>query len=379
MIWILSAAIESAAGLRVDGDDCDSVADSAAAIALDSIGAAFPRRNGGDRDGGQGPRRPGRTARPTAAHGCGVFHNGIQTAYQTGTTRSSIMIKKYVGGFEGIWNADRYAAYPKALPGCEIQPCWAHEIRKAGSDALHPDATPEAGELADEIKGALAMAKDMIATDGGRHSRSLRIAMESELSDILDRHAGSGDPIVRRMAGRIRRALPSLFVFVEYKGVDPTSNGSEQPIRPRVMFRKTSQQYKGGRRSMERADHMSTCTRTWRNEGKSVFREVRRTILEHGTPWMRRWGPRPRPTGPGPPPRMRGPGRRPRRTGGGGRAGLSRPGPPGLIGAQPIPRARAPPAGCPLPPLSFSPPRPRGAGAPRPARHRRMPAGRRRA
>ena len=106
-------------------------------------------------------------------------------------------------------DADRYAAYPKALPGCEIQPCWAHEIRKAGSDALHPDATPEAGELADEIKGALAMAKDMIATDGGRHSRSLRIAMESELSDILDRHAGSGDPIVRRMAGRIRRALPS--------------------------------------------------------------------------------------------------------------------------------------------------------------------------
>ena len=304
--WMLPAAVESAAGLRVDGGGGD-VADSAVAIALDSIGAAFLNATVGTETGARA-EEAGQDGTPNGGTWLWVFHNYLKTAYRTGTTRSSMMIEKYVGNFDGVWGADRYAAYPKALPGCEIQSCWAHELRNAEADALLPDATPEAGELAGEIRGALAMAKDMIAADGGRHSRSLRIAMESELRDILDRHAGSEDPIVRRMVERTRRALPSLFVFVEYEGVDPTNNRSEHPIRPRVMSRKTSQQYKGGRRSMERADHMSTCTRTWRDEGKSVFREVRRTILEHGTPWMRRWGPRPPPTGPGPPAAHAGPG-----------------------------------------------------------------------
>ena len=101
-----------------------------------------------------GPRARGRPPQAARAEEAGqdgspnggtwlwIFHNDLETAYRTGLTRSSIMVEKYVGDFGGIWNADRYAVYPKALSGCKIQPCWAHEIRNAESDALHPDATP---------------------------------------------------------------------------------------------------------------------------------------------------------------------------------------------------------------------------------------------
>ena len=58
----------------------------------------------------------------------------------------------------------------------------------------------------------------------------------------------------------------------------------------------------------EWSGHMSTCTRSRRDEGMSAFGEVRRPAIEHGAPWSRMRGRRGRPptplqsrTGPGPP------------------------------------------------------------------------------
>lgn len=307
MDWILSAAAESAAALRESGgDDAEDAADAAVGIALDSIGEAFLNATVGTEVGARA-EEAGQDGSFNGIAWLWVFHNTRQTAYRSALTRSADVVEKYMGRFAGIFVADRYAAYPKALGDCEIQWCWAHELRHARTDALLPEATDEAAELGDEIGSMFKMAKDLLELNDGRRSHALRVIMESELGDVLDRHAGSDDPVVIGMVKRVRRGLPHLFVFLEYDGVEPTNNRSENPLRRPVTFRKSSHQCKGGRKSMERTDHMSTCTRSWRDEGKSVFGEIRRTVLEHGTPWRRRRGrpgrppPPPSPTGPGPP------------------------------------------------------------------------------
>ena len=69
----------------------------------------------------------------------------------------------------------------------------------------------------------------------------------------------------------------------------------------------------------EWSGHMSTCTRSRRDEGMSAFGEVRRTAIEHGAPWSRMRSRRGRPP---PPSQSRtGPARRPRMRSAGGRAG----------------------------------------------------------
>ena len=308
MDLILSTVVESASALRASGGaDAEDAADAAVGLSLDSIGAAFLNATVGTEVGAQAEaaRQDGT---PNGITWVWIVHNDEKTAFRSATTRAGMVMERYMGRFVGAFVADRYVVYTMVFNGSEIQWCWAHELRHHREDALRPDATDEAADLAAEIGRVFSMSKRMLKAVDDQRSHGLRIAMESELGDVLDRHAGSDDPVVLGMVKRARRGIPHLFVFLEYD-VDPTNNRSEDPLRRPVTFRKSSQQCKGGRKSMERSDHMSTCTRSWRDKGKSVFGEIRRSVLEHGTPWKRRpgrrgWPPPPPPpatSGPGPP------------------------------------------------------------------------------
>ena len=304
LAWILAAAVESCAGLRREeeegGGGAADAADAAAALALDSTGAAFLNATVGTEVGARA-EAAGQDGSPNGITWIWTFQNGTKTAFRTALTRSSIVPEKHIGEFRGKFVADDYGVYRKVLDGNEIQSCSAHRSRRNWADANLPDATAEAAELAGGIDGVYRTARGMLEA-GCPRSRSLRTMLESEMGDVLDRHEGSGDPVVAAMVRRTRRNMPNLFVFAEHEGVEPTNNWSEQPLKRPAAFRRSSAQFKGGRRSMERSDHLSTCTETWRREGKSVFEEIRKTILEHGTPWECRPGLRgPLPPGPGPP------------------------------------------------------------------------------
>ncbi len=58
---------------------------------------------------------------------------------------------------------------------------------------------------------------------------------------------------------RMHRALPYMFAFLEYEGVEPTSNGAERALRPVVLQFKISGQIKGGLAWMERHGWFNTC------------------------------------------------------------------------------------------------------------------------
>lgn len=125
------------------------------------------------------------------------------------------------------------------------------------------------------------MAKHMLEASGGQRSHGLRAVMESELADVLDGHGGSDGPGVPGTVKRPVGACLTCSCSPSTRSSRPTScRGSRRTAGRGPQVEPAVQ---GRRKSMGLTDRMSTRTKSWRDEGKSVFSAVRRTVPEHGT------------------------------------------------------------------------------------------------
>ena len=197
---------------------------AAAALALDSTGAAFLNATVGTEVGARA-EAAGQDGSPNGITWIWVFQNGTQTAFRTALTRSSIVPEMHIGEFRGKFVAGDYAAYPKVLGGCEIQSCWAHRSRRNWADALLPEATPEADELAGKTGGVYREATGTLKS-GCPRSRSLRTVLESEMRDALDRTRDRATPSQRPWPGAPAGACPTC-------SCSPSMRGSSRPTTGR--------------------------------------------------------------------------------------------------------------------------------------------------
>ena len=104
--------------------------------------------------------------------------------------------------------------------------------------------------------------------------------MECMLEAMLDRYRQQEgiDPDLDKVVARLANALPCLFTLVEYWFIQPTNNDAERTLLYVVVFRKISEQIKGGAEYMRSMSNFASCVLTWRNQGKSVTREVAKLV-----------------------------------------------------------------------------------------------------
>ncbi len=191
-------------------------------------------------------------------------------------SRSSNVVNKYLNGYQGAIVTDRYVVYRRFDDGGKHQLCWAHLLRD--TQALHagfyidPGAQDARIKLDNDLKGLFRSARESLNHCGP--SAQLRHSFETGAESILHQYCDVDDTELQKKVKGLNKAIPGMFVFLEYDSVEPTNNPAEQALRYAVVFRKISGQIKGGERAMRRMSTFVSCVQTWRAQGLSVMNEV---------------------------------------------------------------------------------------------------------
>ena len=100
------------------------------------------------------------------------------------------------------------------------------------------------------------------------------------LEAMLDRYRQQEgiDPDLDKVVARLTNAPSCLFTFAEYRFIQPANNVAERTLRYVVVFRKIGGQIKGGAEYLRSMSNFVSCVLAWRNQGKSVAREVAKLV-----------------------------------------------------------------------------------------------------
>jgi transposase len=163
-----------------------------------------------------------------------VFHNGDSACFLIRPSRGKAVVGEFLGTMRpDFWVSDRLAAQ-MGWARTAHQACLAHLLRDV-------QYAIDAGDIsfAPGIKNLLKQA----ITIGHRRDRladaTLAVygaKLEAKLDRLLQIAPANreGEKLLRV----IKRYRQNLFVFVTNRAVPPTNNGSEQALRPCVIFRK---------------------------------------------------------------------------------------------------------------------------------------------
>lgn len=196
------------------------------------------------------------------------------TFFAIDASRGSGVVKALLGTeYAGVVVCDYFSAYRKCMEDMEhveMQFCWSHLIRDLKFLLTLPALIAQKyGER------VLAVVRQMF---GLWHRRSeldesyYRRAMQRAKAKLLKAaKSKSNHPEVRKLATRLTsRYADAYFTFMNYRGVDPTNNRTEQQIRFVVIGRKVIQGTKAeiGRQWCER---IWTTLATCRQRGKQLY------------------------------------------------------------------------------------------------------------
>jgi transposase len=165
-----------------------------------------------------------------------VFHHADSACFVTAASRSKKVVEAFLGDIRpDIWVSDRLAAQ-MGWARTDHQVCLAHLIRDV-------QYAIDAGDAA-FAPGVMKLLKRAVGI--GRRRQTLAdttlVLYQSRLQKRLDTllaippTTAAGQKL-RRILKRFRQ---NLFVFVTNRTVPPTNNGSEQALRPYVVFRKVT-------------------------------------------------------------------------------------------------------------------------------------------
>jgi uncharacterized small protein (DUF1192 family) len=176
--------------------------------------------------------------------------------------------------FAGILVSDFYSGYGP-LP-CAKQRCWVHLLRDLKAlEEEYPESKSIAtwrSNIRTLYKKAVAYRERQLAFDGPvsfgvlDQRRKTRDRFEEALLKLAEPYLDNHDDPRRVLAGRMRKFLFQLFVFLEHPNVAPDNNYAERSLRPAVMARKMS----GGTRSAKGSETMAilkTLFGTWELRG----------------------------------------------------------------------------------------------------------------
>jgi transposase len=165
-----------------------------------------------------------------------VFHHGDSACFVIRPSRGKKVVAEFLGDVRpDFWVSDRLAAQ-MGWAAKDHQVCLAHLLRDiqyaidSGDDALAPGLKALLKRAARIGRRRPHLADPTLAA---YHSR-----LQARLDDLL-----KSVPVTKagqKLLRVIKRFRQNLFVFVTNRAIPPTNNGSEQALRPCVVFRKVT-------------------------------------------------------------------------------------------------------------------------------------------
>jgi transposase len=165
-----------------------------------------------------------------------VFHHGADACFVIHPNRSRAVVEQFLGEHRpDFWVSDRLASQMEWAK-IEHQVCLAHLLRDVQYAIDAGDAAFAPGVHA-LLKNACAIARRRERLSDAT-LRSYAYKLDARLDALLKiAPQGKEGQKLQRMIKKFRR---HFFVFLANRALPPTNNGSEQALRPCVIFRKVT-------------------------------------------------------------------------------------------------------------------------------------------
>lgn len=202
-----------------------------------------------------------------------VFHHADSACFVIRPSRGKVVVGEFLGDVRpAVWISDRLGAQ-RGWAIKDHQVCLAHLLRDVqyaidAGDAAFAPGVKHLLQRAVRIGHRRPALAD--ATLAAYHAR-LQRALDALLKIVSDNKAGL------KLQRIIKRFRQNLFVFLTDREVSPTNNGSEQALRPCVIFRKVT----NGFRSFWGADlyaNVRSVMETARRRGIGILPALRLTL-----------------------------------------------------------------------------------------------------
>ncbi|MGC8732713.1 MAG: IS66 family transposase [Halothiobacillaceae bacterium] len=202
-----------------------------------------------------------------------VFHHGDSACFVIRPSRGKKVVAEFLGDVRpDFWVSDRLGAQ-MGWAAKDHQVCLAHLLRDiqyaldSGDDALAPG-------LKALLKRATRIGRrrpDLAdATLTAYHSR-----LQTRLDDLLKIVPATAAGL--KLQRIIKRFRQNLFVFVTNRAIPATNNGSEQALRPCVVFRKVTNGFRSEWGATLYANVRSVIE-TARRRGMPILRAIKLTL-----------------------------------------------------------------------------------------------------
>jgi transposase len=208
-----------------------------------------------------------------------VFHHADSACFVIRPSRGKAVVHEFLGDVRpAVWISDRLGAQ-RGWASRDHQVCLAHLLRDvqyaidAGDAAFAPGMKHL---LQRAVRIAHRRPRLADATLAAYHGR-LQRALDELLKIVPDNKPGL------KLQRIIKRFRQNLFVFLADREVSPTNNGSEQALRPCVIFRKVT----NGFRSVWGADlyaDVRSVLETARRRGLGILQALRLTLNGQSLP-----------------------------------------------------------------------------------------------
>jgi transposase len=202
-----------------------------------------------------------------------VFHHAGSACFVIRRSRGKAVVREFLGEVRpAVWISDRLGAQ-RGWASRDHQVCLAHLLRDIQSAIEAGDAAFAPG-LKHLLQRAVRIGhrRPTLAdtTLAAYHAR-----LERSLDQLLKREPGNKAGLTLQRI--IKRFRQNLFVCLTDRAVSPTNNGSEQALRPCVVFRKIT----NGFRSRWGADlyaDVRSVLETARRRGVGILHALRLTL-----------------------------------------------------------------------------------------------------
>jgi transposase len=208
-----------------------------------------------------------------------VFHNGDSACFLIRPSRGKAVVGEFLGAVRpDFWVSDRLAAQ-MGWARTGHQACLAHLLRDV-QYAIDAGDFSFAPGIKNLLKHAIAIShrRDRLA------DATLAVyaaKLEAKLDRLLQIEPANREG--QKLLRIIKKYRQNLFVFVTNRAVPPTNNGSEQALRPCVVFRKITNCFRSQWGAKLYADVRSVFE-TARRRGIPILQAIRLTLDEQPLP-----------------------------------------------------------------------------------------------
>ena len=211
-----------------------------------------------------------------------VFHNGDSACFLIRPSRGKAVVGEFLGAVRpDFWVSDRLGAQ-MGWARTAHQACLAHLLRDV-QYAINAGDVSFAPGIKNLLKHAIAIGhrRDLLA-DTTLTVYAARLEAKLDRLLQIDPANQQGQKLLRM----IKKYRQNLFVFVTNRTVPPTNNGSEQALRPCVIFRKITNCFRSQWGAKLYADVRSVFE-TARRRGVPILQAIRLTLDEQPLPIAR--------------------------------------------------------------------------------------------